>query len=268
MIDSVFCKNGRQNILQDLKHIVLAGKCHLHIELIKLSRRPVRTRILVAETRRDLEITVKPRSHQQLLELLGRLRQRVKFSRMVSRRHEIVARALRGGARQDRRRDLHEIMTDHRRTQICDDLAPEHDLCLYIRISQIQITVFQSGILVRLPGMIDLERQLIIPALSQDSDLRRHDLDITGLHPGILGAALAHCPHDLQRRLVVDSAKLIHDLLRLDNDLRLSIEIPQDQKTQIPADLAQIVIPADKFYFLTNILQPQLITIVCTSLHP
>ena len=38
----------------------------------------------------DLEIAVKAGGHQQLLELLRRLRQGVEFARMVSGRHQVV----------------------------------------------------------------------------------------------------------------------------------------------------------------------------------
>jgi len=48
-------------------------KAHLDIELIELARTAVGARVLVAEARRDLEIAVEARDHDELLELLRRL---------------------------------------------------------------------------------------------------------------------------------------------------------------------------------------------------
>src|SRR5262249_51705695 len=81
--------------LDRLEHVFLCDETHLQVELIKLTWRTIRARILVAEARRDLEIAVEARDHDQLLELLRRLRKRIEFSRMQTRRHEIVARAFR-----------------------------------------------------------------------------------------------------------------------------------------------------------------------------
>ena len=51
-------------------------------QMVKFARRTVRTRVFVAETRRNLKIFVKPRNHQQLLKLLRRLRQGIKAPRI------------------------------------------------------------------------------------------------------------------------------------------------------------------------------------------
>ena len=69
---------------------------------------PVLTQILVAEAARDLEVAVEAGDHEQLLIELRRLRQRVELARMHAARHEIVARALGRGLREDRRLDLEE----------------------------------------------------------------------------------------------------------------------------------------------------------------
>src|SRR5581483_2678010 len=97
-------KDGRER----REDVLLRDERHLEVELIELARRAVRTPVLVAETRCDLEIAVEPRGHQELLELLRRLGQRVELPRMDAARHEVIARALRRARGQDRRLELGE----------------------------------------------------------------------------------------------------------------------------------------------------------------
>ena len=75
-----FLEHARDDGLYRCEHIFLLDKAHLEIELIKLARQAVGARVLVAKTRRDLEVAVEARHHQQLLVLLRRLRQRVEFA--------------------------------------------------------------------------------------------------------------------------------------------------------------------------------------------
>ena len=87
-----FLKHAMDDRFDRIENVLLGHKAHLKVELIKLARRAIGARILVAKARRDLEVTVETRDHDQLLELLRRLRQRVKFPRMQPRGHEVVAR--------------------------------------------------------------------------------------------------------------------------------------------------------------------------------
>ena len=66
--------------------VFLRHKAHLDVELIEFQR-TVGAQVLVTEARRDLEVAVEARHHEQLFELLRRLGQRVELARMQSRRH-------------------------------------------------------------------------------------------------------------------------------------------------------------------------------------
>ncbi len=90
------------------EHVLLGGEAHLEVELVELARRAVGPGVLVAEAGRDLEVAVEAGHHQQLLELLRRLRQRIELARMHARRHQVVARALRRRGGQDRGLELGE----------------------------------------------------------------------------------------------------------------------------------------------------------------
>ncbi len=73
-------------------------------------RLSVSTQIFVAETFGDLVVAIHARHHQNLFEQLRRLRQCEKFARMCAAGYQIVARALRGGACQNRGFDIQETI--------------------------------------------------------------------------------------------------------------------------------------------------------------
>ena len=71
----------------------LVDEAHLEVELGEL-RLAVAAQVLVAEAAGDLEVAVDARDHQQLLELLRALGQRVDGARLEPARDDEVARAL------------------------------------------------------------------------------------------------------------------------------------------------------------------------------
>merc|ERR1711916_334398 len=83
-------ENASHDRLDRLEDIFLRDEAHLDIELVEFAGATVSARILIAETWRDLEIAVKAGHHEQLFELLRRLRQRVELPRVQTRRHEEV----------------------------------------------------------------------------------------------------------------------------------------------------------------------------------
>jgi hypothetical protein len=70
-----------EHALPHLEHVVFLDERHLHVELREL-RLAIGAQVLVAEAARDLEVAVESRDHQDLLEQLRRLRQRVELARM------------------------------------------------------------------------------------------------------------------------------------------------------------------------------------------
>ena len=124
-----------------VEHVFLRDEAHLEIELVELARRTVGARVFVAEAWRDLEVAVEARDHQQLLELLRRLRQRVEFARMHARRHEEVARAFRRRRGQDRRLKFREALIDHPPPQRRDHLRSQRDRLVQLLAAQIEEAV-------------------------------------------------------------------------------------------------------------------------------
>ena len=77
-----FFKDASDHRADRIEYVLLLDKRHLHVQLIEIGRRTIRPRVFITEARRDLEILVKAGHHDQLLELLRRLRQRIKLARM------------------------------------------------------------------------------------------------------------------------------------------------------------------------------------------
>ena len=140
-------EHPREHRLNRVEHIFLRDEAHLKIELIKLSRRTVRPRILISKARCNLKIAVKPGHHQQLLEHLRRLRQRVEFSRMHPARHEIIARALGAARGQDRCLKFGEALLNHPPSQRRDHRRAQHDIRVELLAAQVEIAVFEPNIL-------------------------------------------------------------------------------------------------------------------------
>ena len=127
--------------------VVLLDEAHLDVELVELARRAVGARVLVAEARRDLEIAVEAGDHDQLLELLRRLRQRVELAGMQPRRHQEVAGAFRRRCGQDRRLELEEAGVAHPPPDRGDDLRALHDVVVELLAAEVEEAVFEPGFL-------------------------------------------------------------------------------------------------------------------------
>ncbi len=139
---------------------------------------PVRTLVLVAEAADDLEVAVHARDHQDLLEDLRRLRERVELARMQAARHEEVARAFGRRLGQNRRLDFPEAVGIEILPHRHRDPVPQADVVLQTRPAQIEITVSEPRFL-RDRGLLrDLKRRRL--RLVEDPDLAREDFDVAG----------------------------------------------------------------------------------------
>ena len=139
-----FLEHAADHRLDRVEHVLLGDEAHLQIELVEFAGRAVGARVLVAEAGRDLEIAVEARHHDELLELLRRLRQRVEFSRMDARGHQIIARAFRRRRGQDRRLEFEEAAAPScgggSKSITC---AAQHDVVVQMLAAQIEEAVFE-----------------------------------------------------------------------------------------------------------------------------
>ena len=206
-------------VLHDRHDRVLVEEGGLHVELGEFGL-AVGAQVLVAETARDLIVSIQSRHHQQLLEELRRLRQREELSRMRAARHEIVARAFRRRLGQDRRLDVREALrVEVARSALHDAMAQlqpfAHDFA-----AQVDVAVTQAQLFARL--LIELEGRRL--RRIEHFDGVRFDLHASGGERGIDHAVRtrAHAARHLEHVLVAHALGRGESLRRvgIDDDLQ------------------------------------------------
>ena len=178
------------------KHVLLLDEGHLDVELVEIGRAAVGAGVFVPEAGRDLEIAVEACDHDQLLELLRGLRQRIELARMQARWHQEIARPLGRGRRDDRGLELGETGVPHRVAQPFDDPAAQHDVVVKALAPQVEEAIGEARFLGVILLAEDGQRQIIRGA--EDVGRGRIDLDLAGGQPGIDQARIAplHAPLD------------------------------------------------------------------------
>src|SRR5436309_1026298 len=181
-----FLEHAVEDRLDRREHVLLGDERHLEVELVELARRPIGAAVLVTEARGDLEVAIEPGDHEELLELLRRLRQRVELPRVDTARHEVVARTLGGARREDRRLELGEPGRDHSPADRRDDMAPQQHVPVELLPPEVEEAVAEARLLRILGGAADLDRQGLgdregFEVLDGELDLPRGKLGVHGL---------------------------------------------------------------------------------------
>ena len=99
---------GEHGFGHGLEHVVLVDEAHLHVHLHELVL-TVGAEVFVAQATRHLVVAVDASHHQQLLEELRALRQRVERAGLLARRHQELAGTLWRRRDEHRRLDLDEV---------------------------------------------------------------------------------------------------------------------------------------------------------------
>ncbi len=142
--------------LDDVLHVVLGHEAHLEVDLGEL-RLAIEAQVLVAEAADDLEVAVDPRHHEELLEDLRRLGQRVELPRVEPRGHQEVARAARRVLHHEGRLDLQEPVVGQVAPRRLVDLRAGDEVLLQRRAPQIEVAVLEPDRLVRAGVVGELE---------------------------------------------------------------------------------------------------------------
>ena len=181
-------------------------KLALGVELHELVL-AVGAEVLVAQATGDLVVAVDAADHQQLLEQLGALRQRVERAGLLARRHEELARSLGRRRHQHRCLDLDEALTLHRGAHRAVDRAADAEVALHALASHVEVAVAEANRLVDLVGsFVDRERRRLGDRQHLDGAVA--DLDLAGRQVRVHGALgtgshRAGDAHDVLRAQVV-----------------------------------------------------------------
>ncbi len=110
-------------------------------------RLTVRPQIFIAETARQLKVSLQAADHQQLFEELRRLGQRVKILRMDTAGDEIIARPFGRACGQHGRFHLHKPARIEKLPHALKNTMPQQQIILHRRTADIQIPVLHAQIL-------------------------------------------------------------------------------------------------------------------------
>ncbi len=130
--DAGGCEGGGEEALDDGEDGLLRGEGHLEVDLGELGL-AVGAQVLVAEAAGDLEVAVEAGDHEDLLEDLRRLRERVELAGVDAAGDEVVARALGGGAGHEGGFDLEEALGDEVVADGHGDAAAQGEVVLHLR---------------------------------------------------------------------------------------------------------------------------------------
>ncbi|MPM29940.1 hypothetical protein SDC9_76482 [bioreactor metagenome] len=167
------------HFLGDGDDIVLIDEAHLDVQLSELGL-PVGPEVLVAVAAGDLVVALHAGDHQQLLEQLGALRQRVPRARPQPGGHQEVTGALGSGPGQRGGFDVDEAQRVERLPDGVGDRRTQPDGFGLARTTQIQVAVLEPGVLADIDALIDRERQR--RGGVEYLEFADHDLDLTGHH--------------------------------------------------------------------------------------
>ena len=171
--------------LVDVDDIIDIHKGKLHVSLGKLGL-PVRSEVLIAEASGNLEIAVVAGAHQELLEDLGRLGQRIECAGLHAAGNQIVARAFGRGFAENGRLDLEEALFVHKGAHILHDAAAKHELALHVRPAQVKAPVLKAELFFCIAVLYDVEGRCL--GLGENPGIFHAHFNRSG------GEVLVYCP--------------------------------------------------------------------------
>ena len=247
-------KSCRQKLLHYCKHGLLARKTHLQIDLREL-KLAIGAQVLVAEATGDLEVAVEAGNHEDLLEDLRRLRQRIKLARMHAAWHQKIARALGRRLGEDGRLDLEKSLLRKALPDGQRNFVPQPEIALHLRPAQIHVTILEPRLLV-LNGVFG-RRKRRQARVVQHQQLGRLNLDFAGRHLGIdsvlvAQAHLTHRGHHILRPHLLALGVAFGGQLLVQHHLGNAAAVAQIEKDEI-AVIAAAVDPAHHHHVLAGL---------------
>jgi hypothetical protein len=255
----------------DVQDVVAGHEAHLEVDLGEL-RLAVGPGILVAQALADLEVSVAPGDHEDLLEDLRALGQGVPPARIRPRGHDEVAGALRRGLDEQGCLDLQEpVLREEPARGLHRPVTRPQDL-LHPRPPQIDVPVLEPLLLGDLRRFVLVGQDRRVLGVAEDFQLLGHDLDVARgqlrvdpAHP------LADRPRDGNDVLPPQRPRLgdhgFVDVLQVEHDLRHPVTVPQVDEDQALALVAVGVDPTGQGDGLADVVRPQFAAPVCALQH-
>ena len=236
--------------LGDAHDVFFIEEAGLDIDLGEF-RLTVGTQVFVAEALGDLVVAVEAGDHQQLLEQLRRLRQGEEAAGVGAARHQVVTRAFRGSAGQDRRLDVEEAVVVEVTADARGDARTQLELLGHFRATQIDEAVAQAGFLANVGVFVERERRGL--GFVEYIQLITQHFDGAGSHVRIdrTGRTQTYLAGDLHHILAAHTVGLGEGLgaIRIEYHLGQSLavaDVEEDHATVV----ATAVHPAAKSDFL------------------
>ena len=222
---------------EDAADLFLGQEGGLAVDLREL-RLAVGAQVLVPEALGDLVVAVEAGHHQQLLEELRRLRQRVEVAIVHARRHQVVPCTLGGGARQHRRFHIHEAQVIQIAAHRHRHPVAQHQVLLHGRAAQVQHPVGQAGVLGQ---VLVVEQERRRDRRVQHFQLMAQHLHLAAADAVIDGAfrTATHLAGDADAVFVAQAFRRAEGLgaVRVADDLRQALavaQIDEDHPAMIP----------------------------------
>jgi hypothetical protein len=190
------------HLLEHRADLGLVEERGLDVDLRELGL-AVGAQVLVAEALGDLVVAIEPGDHQQLLEELGRLRQREEHAVVDAARHEVVARTFGRALGEHRRLDVDEAVGVEKAPHLHRHPVAQDHVALHRRPAQVEDAVRQPRRL-REVVVVELERRR--HARVQHLERMAEHLDLAAREVRVVGAGrpCAHETRHLQAELVPD----------------------------------------------------------------
>ena len=185
---------------------------------------------------------------------------------MVPGGNQIVPGALGGGCGQNGRGDLQKALLGHQTAQLGHHLTAQDDVALHRGIPQVEIAVLQTDVLVGIPALVDLKGQLAVAALAQHGDGAGNHFDLAGGQLGVLALPLPDDAGDGNGGFLGDGLDDFHHFFGFHHHLRGAVKVPDHEKREVRAHLADVLQPTDNGDFLTGVCQPQLAAVMGSGL--
>ena len=217
-------------------------EAHLDVDLRVLGL-AVGAQVLVAEAARQLVVAVDAGHHEDLLEHLRRLRQRVEGARLQARRHEEVARPFGRRPGQHGRLDLEEPLLVEVAAGRLRGAVTQLDVGQHGRPAQVEVAVPEAQRLVDLGSLAGLDGEGRRLGLAEHCRLADRDLDLAGRQARVdrLLAARHDLAADLDHEL---GTHRLGEMVRLGGERRVEHELHETAAVaQVDEDEVAVVAP-------------------------